>query len=412
MSALSYSFRSSTLVAERHYDLGEDRLSWTGDKPGSLDFRSIAKVKVYQKRFWGSSRSYWTCILYSPAGGSIHLSAAHRVSMRITEDRTASYIPFIKELEARIAAANPSARFVRGRGLLSFVEGGFGWLAVRALRIVGLIDCERSANALAWAMGKLGPRLRGHRLARAQLNASFPDKNAKEIDTILDGVWDNIGRVAAEYAHLRTLWDFDPARPDAGRIIIDPVVVERLQTLGQSRVPALMFGSHQANWELLGLAARAYGRDIVLVYREPKVAAIADEIVRLRGSGVAGLIAAGPDTPLRIRNELKQNRLVGMLVDQYDARGVDVVFFGRTCKVSATLGRMARLADCPLHGARVVRLPDRRYRLEMTDPITPPHDHEGRVDVAATMQMVTTMIEGWVREHPEQWMWTHRRWRE
>ncbi|HUZ32465.1 MAG TPA: hypothetical protein VMV19_16725, partial [Xanthobacteraceae bacterium] len=26
-------------------------------------------------------------------------------------------------------------------------------------------------------------------------------------------------------------------------------------------------------------------------------------------------------------------------------------------------------------------------------------------------QAVTAVIEGWVREHPEQWLWLHRRWR-
>ena len=100
-----------------------------------------------------------------------------------------------------------------------------------------------------------------------------------------------------------------------------------------------------------------------------------------------------------------------MLVDQYDAKGIEVKFFGRTCRVSGTLGRVARLFECPIYGARVFRLPDRRYRFELTEPLTLPRDHKGQIDVAGTMQMVTCTIESWVREHPEQWMWIHRRWR-
>jgi KDO2-lipid IV(A) lauroyltransferase len=100
-----------------------------------------------------------------------------------------------------------------------------------------------------------------------------------------------------------------------------------------------------------------------------------------------------------------------MLVDQYDANGVDVSFFKRTCRVNSVLGRMARLFECPIYGARVVRQTDGRYRFEVTEALTPPRDHEGKIDVNGTMQMVTSIIEDWVRDHPEQWMWTHKRWR-
>jgi KDO2-lipid IV(A) lauroyltransferase len=48
---------------------------------------------------------------------------------------------------------------------------------------------------------------------------------------------------------------------------------------------------------------------------------------------------------------------------------------------------------------------------EITEPIEPARDAEGKIDVQGTMQAITTVVEGWVREHPEQWLWLHRRWR-
>jgi KDO2-lipid IV(A) lauroyltransferase len=59
----------------------------------------------------------------------------------------------------------------------------------------------------------------------------------------------------------------------------------------------------------------------------------------------------------------------------------------------------------------VIRLPQRRFRIELTEAVEPVRDSAGAIDVAATMQAITTVIEGWVREHPEQWLWLHRRWR-
>ncbi len=100
-----------------------------------------------------------------------------------------------------------------------------------------------------------------------------------------------------------------------------------------------------------------------------------------------------------------------MLVDQHFSRGVEVIFFGRRCKANPMLARLARRFDCPIHGARVVRLPGNRFRIEVTEAIAPARDAQGRIEVAATMQIVTSVVEGWVREHPEQWLWQHRRWR-
>ena len=52
-----------------------------------------------------------------------------------------------------------------------------------------------------------------------------------------------------------------------------------------------------------------------------------------------------------------------------------------------------------------------RFVIELTQAIDPARDAEGRIDIRGTMQVITTVIEGWVREHPEQWLWLHRRWR-
>ena len=59
----------------------------------------------------------------------------------------------------------------------------------------------------------------------------------------------------------------------------------------------------------------------------------------------------------------------------------------------------------------MIRLPDDTFRGEITEAIAPARDADGKVDVQGTMQNVTSVIEGWVREYPEQWLWLHRRWR-
>jgi KDO2-lipid IV(A) lauroyltransferase len=79
--------------------------------------------------------------------------------------------------------------------------------------------------------------------------------------------------------------------------------------------------------------------------------------------------------------------------------------------VNPTLGQFARRTEYAIHGARAIRLPGGRFRLDVTEALATPRDVDGKIDIAGTMQLITSVIESWVREHPEQWLWMHRRWR-
>jgi KDO2-lipid IV(A) lauroyltransferase len=115
--------------------------------------------------------------------------------------------------------------------------------------------------------------------------------------------------------------------------------------------------------------------------------------------------------PVALARALENGRHVAMLVDQHYGRGVAVNFFGRKCMTNPLLAKLAREIECPIYGTRVIRLPGNRFTAEITDEIPPVRDAAGRIDVVGTMQAITDVIEGWVREHPEQWLWLHRRWR-
>jgi KDO2-lipid IV(A) lauroyltransferase len=173
----------------------------------------------------------------------------------------------------------------------------------------------------------------------------------------------------------------------------------------------LIFAAHLANWELPAISAAAAGVDSAVLYRRPNIAAIDRWLTETRAASMGELISTDMDAPIRLAEALKRGAHVGMLVDQYYVRGVPVTFFGRRTMANPLLARLARHFDCPIHGVRMIRLPGHRFLGEITEAIAPARDAEGKIDIAGTMQIVSTVIEGWVREHPEQWLWLHRRWR-
>jgi Kdo2-lipid IVA lauroyltransferase/acyltransferase len=261
-------------------------------------------------------------------------------------------------------------------------------------------------------MRTIGPLLKEHRIGRANLTAAFPDKSAAEIDTILSGVWDNLGRVAAEFAHIDRLRTFDPDHPGPADIIYERNTFDRFHALRLDGKPALVFGAHLANWELPALVASTQDLDVAVLYRRPNIGAISDAIIKIRAGSMGKLVATSLDAPVRLLRDLEMGGRVAMLVDQHYVKGVDVMFFGRLCKANPLIAQLARHIDCRIFGTRVIRLPDRRrFRAELTEAIEPARDADGKINLQGTMQVITSVIEGWVREHPEQWLWLHRRWR-
>ena len=176
--------------------------------------------------------------------------------------------------------------------------------------------------------------------------------------------------------------------------------------------PALLFTAHLANWELPAYAATAAKLPVTVLYRRLKNMAVNDAVLKIRTGTLGTLVATGLDAPIKLLRALEEGGHVAMAVDQHLSQGVDITFFGRPCKANPLIAWLARNVDCPIHGAHTVRLPDRnRFRVEITDAIEPERDAEGRIQIQGTMQRISSVVEGWVREHPEQWLWLHRRWR-
>jgi Kdo2-lipid IVA lauroyltransferase/acyltransferase len=291
-------------------------------------------------------------------------------------------------------------------------EAAVGGVTIALLRTTRLFDPDKTANFFGRAALFIGRRLREDRIGRENLKAAFPEKSPEEIEKILAGVWDNLGRIGAEFAHLDHIWDYDADHPEkASRIEFSPRSKELFDMLRDDGKPAIFFASHLGNWELPALGAVAHGLDAAILFRRPNSEAADRAIERTRKVKMGTLIPAGRDAPFKLGQALQNGQHVAMLVDQWFGNGVDVTFFGRKTKANPTLARLVRQVECPIHGVRIIRLPNHRFHAELSEEVKPVRDASGQIDIQGTMQAVTDVVEGWVREHPDQWLWVHRRWR-
>jgi KDO2-lipid IV(A) lauroyltransferase len=267
----------------------------------------------------------------------------------------------------------------------------------------GLLPLDR-ASALGGSLARrIGPVLGITKRARLNLAAALPELSTPETEAIVRGMWDNLGRVAAEYPHLRAIRVFEPG----GRIETSGFEhVDRARAAGRRMI---FFSGHLANWEIAALAAGQYGIDIAQVYRAANNPLVDRLVARLRGE-LGELIPKGALGSRRAVAALRRGGHLSMLVDQKLNDGIAVPFFGRPAMTAPALALLALHYDCDVLPARVERLGGARFRLTIHPPLPLPKSGDRATDAAALMAAVNRTLEGWIRERPEQWFWLHRRW--
>jgi len=284
--------------------------------------------------------------------------------------------------------------------LAARLEAGGAALLFGAL---GLLPIDW-ASALGGAVARcIGPLLGISKRARINLRRAFPELPEAEIERIVVAMWSNLGRVAAEYPHLREIRVFAPG----GRVETHGIEhIDRAVATGRRMI---IFSGHIANWEIAALAAVQYGITVTQIYRAPNNPLVDRLIARCRGDR-GEYIPKGAVGARRAFAALYRGEHLTMLADQKLNEGIPVPFFGRPAMTATALALLALRFDCDVLPARVERLRGARFRLTVFPPLPLPRTGDQAADVAALTAAVTATLESWIRERPEEWLWVHRRW--
>jgi len=284
------------------------------------------------------------------------------------------------------------ARYLIEAGLLHFLFFIFGHMPLDAASACG-----------GWIGRTVGMRLSASRKALEHLRQSLPGRTDAEYRAVIRGMWDNLGRVMAEYPHLKQI----------GRERVEIVDTAFVESLVRDKKPAILFTGHLANWEAFVATAQIkLGLTMDVIYRAPNNPWVDKLLNRVRSQ--SGDIKTIPKSKTGMRmmlDSLRAGRYLGMLVDQKYNEGVPVTFFGRPAMTSPAYVQLAQKFECPLIPGRIERLGGAHFRITAFEPMKL-YDAEGGPRPATdVLEESHRLLEGWITEHPEQWLWLHRRWR-
>lgn len=295
-----------------------------------------------------------------------------------------------------LRAATPFEKYLRHP--IEALGVGIVWMIFRILPL-------DTASAVGGFIARsIGPILPASGRARANIRRALPEKSDAELEHIVRGMWDNLGRVVAEFPHIEKLRfdDSDPHIHVEGR--------NYLTAFRDDALPGLFFSGHIGNWELAPLTAVAHGVETTFVYREANNRLVENLFVSGRRTLGDGLIKKGSEGAKGIMKALRDDKHVGMLVDQKMNDGIAVPFFGEDAMTAPALALMAIRFRCPVMPARVIRERGAYFRIELSEPIYAEDTGDKETDIRTFTTQINEILEGWIREHPDQWLWLHNRW--
>lgn len=174
---------------------------------------------------------------------------------------------------------------------------------------------------------------------------------------------------------------------------------------------AIVVLAHMGNWEVSGLAVSLKGYDLSSIARPIENPFLDAYVNRLRRS--TGQVIIPKHRAVRSMAEsLKSNKILAILADQNARKnGVFVPFFGRPASTVRSPALMALKYGAPILAVNLFRSGRNEYRCVMTPEIPIPKAGEREKVIEKITADVTARLEGFIRAHPEQWMWLHARWK-
>jgi KDO2-lipid IV(A) lauroyltransferase len=247
---------------------------------------------------------------------------------------------------------------------------------------------------------------RRRRIALANLARAYPELPVAERRLLARRAAQHLGMTVVELPRLLSA----PLDATLARIQLDGV--EHLDTAMATHGRALVLTAHLGNWEILCAAHRLTRYELSVVVRPldaPWLDAVAERL--RRRAGVEVIDKRGAVRP--VLEALRRGRMVGILLDQNAARreGVFVDFFGHPASTSRSIALLALRTGAPVVPIFAHRRRDGGHRVVIHPPVPVPTANDAGAAVVELTARCTMEIERAVRATPEQWLWSHERWR-
>jgi KDO2-lipid IV(A) lauroyltransferase len=263
---------------------------------------------------------------------------------------------------------------------------------------------KRVSRAVAWGLHLVD---RKHRkiATRNLLMADPPVCTPEEVPAMVRRVYEHIALSLVEMLRLPNMLK----RGGLGNFVNMKGFNQIDDAIDEGR-GALVVIAHLGNWEIGGVASSMAGYPIHSLAR-PITNKYIDRYLNAFRTSAGQTIISKYNALRAMIQVVRENNMLVIQTDQDNRRtGVFPMFFGRPASTVRSPAVLALKYDFPIFPADCYREGDMHY-MTIDDPILPADFRDEEDPITALTQAYTSKLEEFIRRHPEQWMWLHRRWK-
>ena len=248
----------------------------------------------------------------------------------------------------------------------------------------------------------VGPFFRSKSLIRSNILKALPDFKLNQIEKISKKMWNNYGRILAEYVFIK---DF---RSTKFQNNIEIKGQEILDNIKNNNEPVIFVSGHFNNFELMAMQLEKSGINLAVIYRPLNNKFLNFIMERIRKKYICkNQIKKGISGTKQLLSFFKKKTSIALMIDQRVSQGIKSNFFKNEALTTTIPAQFVKKFKCKIVPIYIERVKDINFKLTIHDPLVYSNDES----IESITLDLNHLLEKLILKNPDQWIWSHNRWK-
>ena len=268
--------------------------------------------------------------------------------------------------------------------------------------IFKILGPNLSSNLSGKIFQIIGPFFRSKKIIDSNIKKAFPDIDSKNLKKLVNLMWNNYGRVFAEFMFMK---EFRYGKL-VNKIEIDGENI--LNEIKSSNQQAIFISGHLSNFELMAMCLEKYGIKLCAIYRPLNNIFLNSIMEKIRKKYICkNQIKKGIGGLKKLISLKKNNLSTALMIDQRVSEGILSNFFGNKALTTTIPAQLVKKFNIPVIPVYIERVKDLNFKITISKPIYFSPD----TSIQNITDELNLILEKMIIKKPEAWIWTHNRWK-